>query len=155
MGGEMLCAGVVSQGRVSRKGVISNVGCMARSCTSQRQHAQAAPRPLTPPACSVLLLPLLVLCVCVCVCVSLQALLYLVPCTLGVVLLLAVSRGELHLLLDAVLEPQEDAVEVDATGSDGAAADAAAREQHVALLSGQQRSHHADAGQAVQARQVA
>lgn len=44
-----------------------------------------------------------------------QALLYLVPCTLGVVLVLALVRGELQLLLDVALDPQEDELEVDAT----------------------------------------
>jgi hypothetical protein len=42
--------------------------------------------------------------------------LYLVPCTLGIVLLLAVVRGELHLLLDAQLDLEDSTVEVDATG---------------------------------------
>lgn len=70
-----------------------------------------------------------------------QALLYLVPCTLGVVLLLAACRGELHLLLDAVLDPQEESLEVDATDANGSAAAGAPGEQHVALLAGQQGSH--------------
>lgn len=71
-----------------------------------------------------------------------QALLYLVPCTLGIVLLLAVARGELQVLLDAVLDPQDDTLEVDATDSadgpvPGTAANGSA-EQRVALLAGQQ-----------------
>lgn len=81
--------------------------------------------------------------VCCCCTLFVQALLYLVPCTLGIVLLLALSRGELHLLLDAVLDPLEDALEVDATdgGLDGTGSDAAAANsagQRVALLAGEQ-----------------
>lgn len=118
-----------------------------------------------------LLLPLLLRLV-----VPLQALLYLVPCTLGVVLSMAVARGELHLLLDAALDGQDDAIDVDAT--DGAAGpddgdrnteggqqrarsgSAAAAggwhavgsahdgiaEQRVALLAGQQGSSSGDGG---------
>jgi hypothetical protein len=84
-----------------------------------------------------------------------QALLYLVPCTLGVVLLLAACRGELHLLLDAVLDSQEESVEVDATDANGSAAAGAPGEQHVALLAGQQGSHCGSSGdgQGVSAQQ--
>lgn len=77
-----------------------------------------------------------------------QALLYLVPCTLGIVLLLALSRGELHLLLDAVLDPQEDALEVDATDGLDGPSDAAANNagQRVALLAGEQGTRHSNSG---------
>jgi hypothetical protein len=78
-----------------------------------------------------------------------QALLYLVPCTLGVVLLLALSRGELHLLLDASLDPSHgDSLEVDATDRDGGPDGLldGPGEQQVALLAGQQGSRSSSGG---------
>jgi hypothetical protein len=78
-----------------------------------------------------------------------QALLYLVPCTLGVVLLLAVARGELPLLLDAVLDPQDDTLEVDATDGAGEPHDSAGNggaDQRVALLAAQQGARSSSGG---------
>lgn len=127
----MSSCGVASHGLLWRK-TISNV--WARCCGLWR----------CPP-----LLTLITCAACCCCCtLSVQALLYLVPCTLGVVLLLALSRGELHLLLDAVLDPQEDALEVDATDGLDGPSDAAANNagQRVALLAGEQGTRRSNSG---------
>jgi hypothetical protein len=64
-------------------------------------------------------------------------------------LLLALSRGELHLLLDASLDPlQDDSLEVDATDRDGGPDGMldGPGEQQVALLAGQQGNRSSSGG---------
>jgi hypothetical protein len=73
-----------------------------------------------------------------------QALLYLVPCTLGVVLLLAAGRGELRELMHVALEPADEELQVDAGAAaepgsdwdDGDEGGAVSGSERVALLAG-------------------